>query len=30
MRAVDIDKIGIPKPLFKTPIWRRVVLQKTK
>ncbi|MFR7797524.1 MAG: hypothetical protein ACLU37_04860 [Collinsella sp.] len=24
-RAVDIDKSGIPKLLFKPPIWRRVV-----
>lgn len=24
-RAVDIDKIGIPKPLFKSPIWKRIV-----
>ena len=29
-RAVDIDKSGIPKPLFKPPIWRRIALQRTK
>lgn len=29
-RTVDIDKIGIPKPLFKPPIWRRVILQRTE
>lgn len=28
--AVDIDKIGITKPLFKPPIWRHVALQRTK
>lgn len=29
-RAVDIDKIDIPKPLFKPLTWRRAALQRTK
>lgn len=29
-RAVDIDKIGIPKPLVKPPLWKHIVLQSAE
>ena len=28
--AVDIDKIGIPKPLVKPPLWKHIVLQSAE